>query len=65
MGRAVNLRRIGHRRNLSSLVAFFIFLQPVLAAVLSRVVLGEAITTPVVAGAAMIFAGVVLAIRLR
>jgi drug/metabolite transporter (DMT)-like permease len=47
----------------SSLVAFFIYLQPALAAGLSWLVLGERLTAPVIVGAALIFGAVGLAIR--
>lgn len=47
----------------SSRVAFFIYLQPVLAATLSWWIVGERFGTPLIAGAALIFAGVWLATR--
>lgn len=47
----------------SSLVAFFIFLQPALAAALSWVFLGERPTAVMILGAALIFLGVGLAVR--
>ncbi|UCF69343.1 MAG: DMT family transporter [Acidobacteriota bacterium] len=47
----------------SSMVALFIYLQPVLAAALSALVFGERPGADVLAGAALIFAGVFLAVR--
>ena len=47
----------------SSAVAFFIFLQPALAAGLSWVVLGERPAALTFAGAALIFGGVALTVR--
>jgi drug/metabolite transporter (DMT)-like permease len=45
----------------SSLVAFFIYLQPLMAATLSAIFLGERITPAMLAGAALVFAAVYLA----
>lgn len=47
----------------SSLVALFVYLQPVVAAALSVSIRGEALTARTIAGAALIFAGVWLAVR--
>jgi len=49
----------------SSLVAFFIFLQPALAASLSWVFLGERPTVVTILGAALIFLGVGMTVRRR
>lgn len=47
----------------SSLVALFVYLQPVVAAALSVSIRGEALTARTISGAALIFAGVWLAVR--
>lgn len=49
----------------SSRVALFIYLQPVITAVLSATFLGERITPRLVASSALVFAGVLLASRRR
>jgi drug/metabolite transporter (DMT)-like permease len=46
----------------SSLVALFIYVQPVIASALAVVLLGERITAPLLAAAALIFAGVFVAL---
>lgn len=47
----------------SSIVAFFIYLQPLIATSLSVLLFGERLELPVVAGAALIFLAVFLALR--
>ena len=49
----------------SSVVAFFIYLQPLIATTLSVLFLGERLTPSIVAGAALIFCSVYLALRRR
>jgi len=49
----------------SSIVAFFIYLQPLIATTLSILFLGERLTPSIVAGASLIFASVYLALRKR
>ena len=49
----------------SSVVAFFIYLQPLIATTLSILFLGERLTPSIVAGAALIFCSVYLALRRR
>jgi drug/metabolite transporter (DMT)-like permease len=47
----------------SSIVALFIYLQPVIAAALSVALLGERLELPEIVGAGLIFSGVFLALR--
>jgi len=47
----------------SSVVALFIYVQPLIAATLSAALFGERPAPRVLAGAALIFAGVFLALR--
>lgn len=49
----------------ASIVAIYIYLQPVAAAVLAVLVLGEALTSRVILAAALVFAGIALATRAR